>query len=133
MRAHVVELAVIPARAIGPLQLNDRDLVLGRVPLDLAAEAVADRLKQRRGGDRPTEMTAQEPDHLPADLQPRHIRVQIQPIDTLNLERHMTLEHVVDVRHARHRHMVNAEGGLCPPGLTALDGGRPGGGLPPSR
>ena len=48
------------------------------------------------------EMLTQEPDHLPADLQVRHVRVQVQPIDTLDLERHMTLEHVVDVRHARH-------------------------------
>ena len=78
-------------------------------------------------------MPASRTDHLPADLQPRHIRVQIQPVDALHLERHMTLEHVVDVRHARHRHRVNAEGRLCPPGLTALDGGGREGGLPPSR
>jgi|SRR5579875_1790331 len=78
-----------------------------------------------------TQMLTQEADHLAADLQLRHIRVQVQPIDTLDLERHMTLEHVVDVRHARHAPMVNAEGGLCPPGLTTLDGGRPGGGPDP--
>ena len=65
-----------------------------------------------------TEMPAQEPHQLAGHLQPRHIRVQQQPIDTLDLERHMTLEHVVDVRHARHRRMVTAEGGLRPPGLT---------------
>ena len=76
-------------------------------------------------------MVPEEPHDLTADLQPRHVRVQVQPIDTLDLERHMTLEHVVDVRHARHRPIVNAEGGLCPPGRPALDGGGREGGLPP--
>ena len=80
-----------------------------------------------------TEMPAQEPHHLTGHLQPGHVRIQQQPIDTVNLERHMTLEHVIDVRHARHPRMVNAEGGLRPPGLTALDGGGREGGLTPSR
>ncbi len=76
-------------------------------------------------------MVTQEPDYLPADLQLRHVRIQVHPIDTLDLERHTTLEHVVDVCHARHPRMVNAEGRLCRPGLSALNGGRPGGGPDP--
>ena len=40
-------------------------------------------------------MTTEEPHDLTGDLKPRHVRVQQQPIDTLDLERHMTLEHVV--------------------------------------
>ena len=47
-------------------------------------------------------MTAQEPHHLTRHLKPRHIRVEHEPIDTLDLERHMTLEHLVDIRHAHH-------------------------------
>ena len=56
MRPNVIELAIVPARPVGLLELEDRDLALGREPLDLAAEAVADRLKQRRGGDRLAQM-----------------------------------------------------------------------------
>jgi len=78
-----------------------------------------------------TEMPAQEPDDLTGHLQTRDVRVQQQPIDALDLERHVTLEHVIDVHHARHNRMVNAKGGLCPPGRPALDGGRPGGGPDP--
>lgn len=78
-------------------------------------------------------MPAQKPNQLPADLQRRDVRVQIQPVDALDLERHIALQHVVDVRHARHSRMVNAKGRLRRLGLTALDEGRPGGGLTPSR
>jgi hypothetical protein len=56
MRAHVIELAIVPARPVGLLQLEDRDLVFGREPLELSAEAIAARLKQRRGGDRLAQM-----------------------------------------------------------------------------
>jgi len=52
MRAHVIELAVIPARPVGLPQLKDRDPVLLGEPADLAAETITDRLKQRRRGDR---------------------------------------------------------------------------------
>jgi hypothetical protein len=71
-------------------------------------------------------MSAQEPDQLPADLQARDVRVQIQPVHALDLERHMPIEDVVDVRHARHRRMVNAKDGLCPSGRPARDGGEAG-------
>jgi len=67
------------------------------------------------------------------DLPRAIVRVQVQPIDAFDLERHMTLEHVVDVRHARTPpRMVNAKGGLCPADHSALKGG-PGGGLTPAR
>ena len=45
--ADVVELAVVPARAVRLLQLQDRNLVLGGEGLHLAAETVADLLEQR--------------------------------------------------------------------------------------
>ena len=73
-------------------------------------------------------MPAQEPDDLPGDLQPGHVRVQKQPIDTLH-ERHIALEHVVDVRHAGHRSSMNAKGGLCPPAYPTCSGGGREGGL----
>jgi hypothetical protein len=47
----MVELAVVPTRAVGFLQMQDRDaLGLGEGP-DLAAEAVADLFHDRRGRD----------------------------------------------------------------------------------
>lgn len=45
------------------------------------------------------EMAVQETHHLPADLQDRDVRVQAQPIETLDLERHMTLEPELTTRH----------------------------------
>lgn len=48
VRAHVVELAVIPTRAVRLLELKDRNPVLLSEPIDLATEAVADRRQQRR-------------------------------------------------------------------------------------
>jgi len=79
-----------------------------------------------------TEMPAHKPHDLAGHLQARDVRVQQGPIDALDLERHMTLEHVVDVRHARHPRMVNANGGLRPPDHPASTGGGREG-LPPSR
>jgi len=127
----MIELAIVPPRAIRLLQGEDRDPVLCRECLDLATEAVPDPPEQRRRWDLEAQMAALEAHHLPAHLQVGDVRVQIQPIDTLDLERHMTLEHVIDVRHARHPRMVNAKGGLCPPARPARDGGRPGGGPAP--
>ena len=56
----VIELAVIPAAAVGLLQLQDRDPMARGERLDLAPEAVADLLDQRRRADRVAEMTFQE-------------------------------------------------------------------------
>ena len=70
---------------------------------------------------------------MPAQLQRRQVRVQVQPVDAFDLERHVTLEHIVDVRHARHPRMVNAKGGLRPPDHPTLDRGEAGrGACPPS-
>ena len=72
------------------------------------------------------EMATEEPHDLAGHLQPRHVRVQQQPIDTVDLERHMTLEHVVDIRHARHPRRMTRPG-------PSLDGGGREGCPPPSR
>ena len=40
---------------------------------------------------------------LPADLQARHIAVEVDPIETLQIERDMTVEQIVHVHHAGHR------------------------------
>ena len=78
-----------------------------------------------------TEMAAQEPHDLPGNLQAGHVRVQKQPVDTLDLERHMTLEHLIDVSHARRQRSMNAMGPAPPTSRHAARGGRPGGGPAP--
>ena len=127
----MVELAIVPTRPTWLLKPKDRDPALGREPLDLPAEAVADRPQQRRRRDLLTKMAAQEPHDLPADLQVRDVRVQVQPVDTLNLKRHMALEHVVDVRDARHPRSMTRIGPALPARRHEPDGGRPGGGPAP--
>ena len=46
----------------------------------------------------------EEGHHLPAHLQIGDVGVQVEPVDAVQLEADMTLEHVIDVRHARHAH-----------------------------
>jgi kynurenine formamidase len=70
-----------------------------------------------------TEMSAQEAHHLAGHLQPRHVGVEHQSIDTLDLERHAALEHVVDVRHAGHKRSMTSLGRLCRPAASNPTGG----------
>jgi hypothetical protein len=131
MRADVIELAVIPPRPIRLLQRQDRDPVLLSELLDVPAETVPDPPEQRRRWNLVAQVPALEAHDLPADLQVRDVRVQVQPIDTLDLERHMTLEHVVDVRLARHPRSMDQIGPALPDRRPAPRGGRPGGGPDP--
>ena len=72
----VVELAVVPARAVGLLQGEDRDVVLGCERLHVTAEAVADLLEQRRRRDREAEVLGEEGHHLAAHLEVGDVGVQ---------------------------------------------------------
>jgi hypothetical protein len=65
-------------------------------------EGIAQLGADRRGGDRVAQVLGQEADHLPADLEVRHIGVQVDPIQALKVEGHMAVEHVVDVAHRHH-------------------------------
>ncbi|HVA07603.1 MAG TPA: hypothetical protein VNG12_12770, partial [Acidimicrobiales bacterium] len=42
-----------------------------------------------------------------------HVGVEVETIDAVDLEGYMAVEHVVDVHHAGHRHIVAPEGRLC--------------------
>jgi hypothetical protein len=133
----VIKLAVLPARAVGLFQLENRDVVgIGERP-HVATKTVADGTQQRRGRDRLAEVPGDEPHDLPADLKARHVRVEVEPVDALHIERHMTLKHVVDVRHARaasHRVSIQHDGRLCLPNADPATRGEAGkGGPPPSR
>ena len=82
-------------------------------------------------------MLVQEPGHLARHLQRGHVRVQVQPINTLDLQRDMSFEHVVDV-HYRSCHSPTAwiaQGRLRRPAPSLLRRrprrGRPGGGPAP--
>ena len=105
--------------------------------LHLTAEAVADLLDQRRRGDRVARgARSRSVDDLTTHLQVRDVGVQIQPVDAGEVEADMTVEHVVDVRHAGHaRQRCAPEGRLCrPDNLNSHDGRagrRPGGGPAP--
>jgi hypothetical protein len=43
----------------------------------------------------------QELDHLPADLQLRQVTMQVEPVQAMQVQRDMTIQHVVD--RDRHR------------------------------
>jgi hypothetical protein len=133
--ANVVELAVIPARAVRLLQPQHRDVAVVGEAAHRPPEPVPDLLEQRRRRQREPEMVMQEPGHLPRHLQLGHVRVQIQPIHAVDLEGHMPIEHLVDVGHRRHARSLHARGRALPTRQPHRSdgraGGRPGGGLPP--
>ena len=119
----MIELAVIPAGAVRRCELQHRDPPVAREPAGLRSEPITDLSQQRRGRDRMPEMPTQEPHNLTGDLQPRHIRVEDHPVDALDLERHMTLEHIVDIRHARHPASMTAHAPRCHTQRPEPDGG----------
>jgi hypothetical protein len=65
-----------------------------------AAEGVPDLLQARRGRHREPPVL-EELDHLPADLQLRQVAMQVEPVQALQVQRDMTIQHVVD--RDRHR------------------------------
>ena len=92
--------------------------------LDVAAEAVPDLLDDDRRGDGLAQMVLAETLHLVADLEIGDVHVQVEPVHALDVEDHVTLEHVIDVHHAGHPHSVRARGTALPARLTQLTMGR---------
>jgi hypothetical protein len=75
-----------------PLPSRERDQrhpLLPDEPLDRRHERPADRRHQRRRRDRLPAVAPEEPHHPAHMLQARHVHVQIQPIDPLDLQRHV--------------------------------------------
>jgi hypothetical protein len=100
--ADVVELAVVPAGAVGSLEVQQGDaLPLGEGRHRLA-EAVADALEQHRGGDLVAQVLGQERDHLAADLQVGDIGVEVEAVQAIQVERDVAVQDLVDVHHRRH-------------------------------
>jgi hypothetical protein len=94
--AHPIDLAVILTEP------HHRDVVVGGEPVHRPAEPGTDLLQDRRRGDLIAQMRDQKRHHLPAHLQIRHITVQIDPIQALQIQAHMPVEHIVHRRHRSH-------------------------------
>ena len=82
-------------------------------------KAVPDLREQPRRWDRVPTMRRQEPHDLTAHLQPRHVDVQQHPVNAGHLQRHMPIQHVIDVRHRCHHAIVTGQGRLCRPETNA--------------
>ena len=94
VRAHHVGLAVVLAEP------DPRDVAGLGEGSHRAAEPLADLLQQRRRGDRQVQVLGHERDHLPAGLQDRHVGVQVDPVQALDVQRHMTAQHLIHRHHA---------------------------------
>jgi hypothetical protein len=94
--AHHLDLAVTPG------ELHHRDLVGPRERVDPTPEPGPDLLQDRRRGDRQPQVPGHERDDLPPNLQGRHIPVEIDPIQTLDVQPDVTLEQII------HRHLAAA-------------------------
>ena len=64
-----------------------------------------------------------EADHLPADLQVRHIGVQVDPIQTLQVQRYLPVQDVIHGYRLGHPHSVTAAHLLDQPPTSAGRGG----------
>jgi hypothetical protein len=80
VRADVVELAIIPAGTVGPLEAQQGNVVCLSEGRDRLAEAVADAFEQRRGRDLVAQVPRQERHHLPADLQVGDVGVEVDTV-----------------------------------------------------
>jgi hypothetical protein len=61
--------------------------------------------EQRRGGEREPQVPGEERHHLGAGLQDRHVGVEIDPVQALDIQHHMPVQHAIhryDPRHDDH-------------------------------
>jgi hypothetical protein len=75
--------------------------MIGGEPAHVIPEPGPDLLEHGRRRDRIAQMPGQERRHLPADLQIGDVAVEIDPVQTLNVETHMPIEQIV----YRHWHL----------------------------
>ena len=66
-------------------------------------------------------MLGQKAHHLTAHLQIRHVAIQIDPIQTLQIEHHMPVKHIVHRHRGSHLHTLTA---TEPPDQTSSLGGQ---------
>ncbi len=70
-------------------KIDDRHTLIGGEAVQLGDELPADRLQQRRRGERLAPVLTQEEDHSPDELQLGHEDVEVHPVDALHLESHV--------------------------------------------
>ena len=89
VRAHHLQLGIILAEP------DPRDLIGLGERGDRPAEPVPELPEQHRRGKREPQVPGQERHHLRTGLQDRHVRVEIDPVQALDVQHHMPVEHVV--------------------------------------
>jgi hypothetical protein len=115
--AHHLDLAVILAEP------HYRDVLSFRERADRPPEGGADLLHDRRRRDRAAEVLRHERRHLPADLQVRHVAVQVDPVQALDVQRHMPIEQLIHRHHSSHAHQPDRTWQPRPARTSAVRGG----------
>ena len=80
--------------ALSLAEVDQRHPVLGGEAFDRFDERLAPRRDHRGRRDLKAQVPGQEPHHLPDPLQLRHVQVQVEPVDRLDLEQHMTSQDI---------------------------------------
>ena len=86
---------------LAPLERDQRDVLRGRVGLDRRDQPIEHRREQRRRRNRMAQVIAEEVAQPARRLQLRHVRVEVQAIETANGQGHMVANKLVDVGHRR--------------------------------
>jgi hypothetical protein len=107
--------SIIPSDSVRLLEMQNRYLMPRREGLHFTAEAVTGLGEDHRKRHRHGEMFGREPHHLARHLQPGHVRVQRDPVHTIDLQADMTVTDLVDVHHAGRAGPGAHEGRSCRP------------------
>jgi hypothetical protein len=75
-------------------EVDQWQVLLGGEAFDRFTECLAPRRDHRGRGDLKAQVPGQETHHLPDPLQLRHVQVQVEPVDRLDLEQHMTSQDI---------------------------------------
>ena len=75
-------------------KIDQRHPMVVGVAADRGHERLATRCDQRRGCDIEPEVAGQEAHDLPDPLQLGDVEVEVEPVDRLDLEHHMTGQHI---------------------------------------
>jgi hypothetical protein len=87
---HHVDLAVSLGEA------HHRDVLVVGEPRHRQPERCSDLVEDRRRRDRIEQVRGQKTHHLPTDLQIRHVGVEVDPVQALQIQRDMAVENPVD-------------------------------------
>ena len=116
IRPHHLDLAVVLAEP------HHRDVIGLGERRHRPAKRRADLLEDRRRRNLITQMRGQERDHRPTRLQGRHIAIQTDAIQTLNIQRYMPIEHIVHRHRRSHPNSLTATRPADQPHTSAVRG-----------